>query len=219
MKTKTREYFEKELENILLIHFNAKFYFADVKYLNNPDTVEEMIVAGEYSTIKRIRIAFWRLGIIEIAKLFQKTQSQHYNLIDYIESLIIDYELYPWLHGINRDRLTEWLTILNSERIKKLRENISIQRNKFFAHTDRTPSKKLENSQMSFEDIQELIALTENIIFDLKEKVLRIHTNMEIPGLERAGNILEAFAALKEKKEAISKLEYEFKKENCKSGK
>lgn len=218
MKTRTREYFEIELQNILLIHFNAKYYFVDVKYLNNPETTKEMIAAGEYPYIKRIRIAFWRLGIIEIAKLFQKSKNQHYNLIDYLESLISGYDQYTWLHGTNKDRLINWLSTLESEKIKKLRGNIDIQRNQYFAHTDKSPSIKLENSQMSFENIEELIMLTENIIFELKAKVLRVHADMEIPCLERAGNILEAYVAFKEKREAEMKREWDdFEKENLKT--
>lgn len=34
MRTKSKEYFESELENILNIHFDAKYYFEDVKYEN-----------------------------------------------------------------------------------------------------------------------------------------------------------------------------------------
>lgn len=75
MEIRSKEYFEKELENILYIHFDAKYYFEDVKYLNNPDTTDEKIIASEHFIVRKIRIAFWRLGIIEIAKIVSKIQN------------------------------------------------------------------------------------------------------------------------------------------------
>lgn len=71
MIVKTKEFFESELERILNIHFDAKYYFKDVQYLNNPETTEERIAAVDNFIIRRIRVAFWRIGIIEIAKLFK----------------------------------------------------------------------------------------------------------------------------------------------------
>lgn len=209
METKTKEYFETELENILNIHFDAKYYLEDVKYLNNPESNEEKIAAVEYFIIKRIRIAFWRLGIIEIAKLFQKSRSQHYNLINFLEELILNYDQYAWIHDLPKNMLEEWIGILNSEKLLSLRERIRVQRNNYFAHTDKNPKIKLSNVQIEFEEINTLISLTESIIFQLKVYCFSTHSDFEITGLERAGNILLAFVALKEKKESEIKREWE----------
>lgn len=207
MEIRTKDYFEKELENILQIHFDAKYYFKDVKYLNKPETTEEAIVIVDNFIIRRIRFSFWRLGIIEIAKLFLKSRNQHYNLLDYIESLIFGYETYPWIQRIKRDKLEEWLKNLNSERIKSIRDKISVQRDNYFAHTDKNPHRKLSSVQLSFSDVDELIKLTESIIFELKVNCLSVHTDFEITGMERVGDILKAFAALKEKRESDLKQE------------
>lgn len=60
-----------------------------------------------------------------------------------------------------------------------------------------------------------MIKLTETIIFELKVNCLSVHTDFEITGLEKAGNILKAFVALKEKRESEMKREWdEFNKEN-----
>lgn len=207
MKIRSKDYFEKELENILYIHFDAKYYFEDVKYLNNPDTLEERIAANENFIVRRIRIAFWRLVIIEIAKLFQKSKSQHYNLLNYIEELINNYNNYSWIQDLPKNKLESWLELLNSNKIKNIRDKISVQRNKYFAHTDKNPDIKLENAQLSFDEIYELLSLTESIIFELKVNCLSTHTDFEITGMEKAGNILKSLAALKEKREAEIKRE------------
>jgi hypothetical protein len=214
MELSTKDYFEKELENILQIHFDAKYYFKDVKYLNNPETSGEGLAATENFIIRRIRVAFWRLGIIEIAKLFQKSRNQHYNLLDYIESIIFGYENYYWIQNIKKEKLEEWLTKLDSERIKTIRYKISVQRNNYFVHTDKKLHRELCSVQLSIDDIDELLKLTETIIFELKVNCLSVHTDFEVTGMEKAGNILNAFATLKEKRESEMKREWdEFNKE------
>lgn len=207
MEVKAREYFEKELENILDIHFEAKYYLEDVKYLCNPLTIEENIASIDNFIIKRIRIAFWRLCIIEIAKLFQKSNNQHYNLINFIDSLISGYDDYFWIQGIKKDKLEEWLIILNSPKILSIRIRINVQRNKYFAHTDKNPHESLESVQLSFDEVYDLLNLTESIIFELEANCLNISTDFEISGMENAGNILNAFAALKEQRESKMKQE------------
>lgn len=155
MEIRTKDYFEKELENILQIHFDAKYYFKDVKYLNNPETSGEGLAAVDNFIIRRICIAFWRLGIIEIAKLFLKSRNQHYNLLYYIESIIFGYENYSWIRNIKKEKLEEWQTKLNSERIKSIRDKISVQRNNYFAHTDKNPHRELSSVQLSFDDVDD----------------------------------------------------------------
>jgi hypothetical protein len=206
---KTKEFFGAELERILNIHFDAKYYFKDVQYLNNPETTEERKAAAENFIIRRIRVAFWRIGIIEMAKLFQKSRNQHYNLIDYIGDLNQNYIQYPWLLDLPQAKLNEWLTSLSSERIKSIRDRICIQRDNYFAHTDKNPSSELSENQISFEEINSLIDLTESIMFDIKYYCFDTHSDFEVTGLERAGDILLAFASLDEKRERINKQEWD----------
>lgn len=208
MKPKTKKFLETELENILLIHFDAKYYFEDVEYLSNPDTNEERIASNNVF-VRRIRKAFWRLGIIEIAKLFQKSKNQHYNLLNYLEELINNYENYTWIQNLPKKNLQDWQTKLNSKRIKNIRNNISIQRNKYFAHTNRNPSRKFENVLLEFIEITELLKLTELIIFEIKINCLSVHPDFEVTGMEKAGNILNAYVALREKKENEMKQEWD----------
>jgi hypothetical protein len=67
---------------------------------------------------------------------------------------------------------------------------------------------------LSIDDIDELLKLTETIIFELKVNCLSVHTDFEVTGMEKAGNILNAFATLKEKRESEMKREWdEFNKE------
>jgi hypothetical protein len=217
MIVKSKEFFESELERILNIHFDAKYYFRDVQYLNNPETPEEKEAFFENFFLRRLEKAFWRLGIIEIAKLFIKSNNHHYNLIDYISNLDTNYNIYKWLSDLPQDKLSEWLGLLNSQKIKSIRDRISIQRNKYFAHTDRSPKTTLNKAIISIEEINKLINLTESIMFDLKVYCFQTHSDFEVTGLERAGSILLAFNALKEKRQAkITKEWDEYVKERNK---
>lgn len=202
MKIRTKEYLEKVMGDILQIHFESKYYFKDVKYLNNPETSKEGIEAAENLIIRRIRFAFWKLCIIETAKLFQKSKNQHYNLIDFIETLISGYDVYSWIQSIKKETLEEWLKKLNSEKIMAIRDRVKVQRNKYFAHSDKNPDIKLSDIQIDFDEFNELLELTETILSGLKNHCFRIHVDFEVTGMEKAGNILNAFAALKEKRES-----------------
>ena len=175
--------------------------------LNNPGTTGEKIAAADNFIIKRIKVAFWRIGIIEIAKLFQRSKNQHYNLIDYIGNLYENYLQYTWLVDLPQAKLNEWLISLNYGSIKSIRDRVCVQRDNYFAHTDKNPSVELSEAQISFEEINSLIDLTESIMFDIKAYCFKTHSDFEVTGLERAGEILLAFGSLKEKRETIIKQE------------
>jgi len=187
---KSKEFFNNELETILFIHFDAKYYFRDVEYLTKPETSEEKVSSQNW-TIGRIKKAFWRLGIIEMAKLFQDSRNQHFNLIDYLENLLENYTEYDWINNLPKFKIQNWLEKLNSINFLSIRERISIQRDNYFAHTDRNPKQELTDSQITFEEINSLLNLTEEIIFKLNEFCLNTHIDLEIDGMEKAGNLLE----------------------------
>lgn len=209
MEKRTKEYFEKELEDILLIHFDAKYYLKDAQYLINPHTNEEKEAAINNSIVKRIINAFWQLGIIEIAKLFQKSKNQHYNLLNYLEELIANYNAYDWIKDLPKEKLENWLALLNSAKMAAIIKKVSTQRDNYFAHTDKNPETKFENIQLTFTEINELLKLTESIIYELEAYCLKVEMDLEISGMECAGNILEALIALKEKREVKMKKEWD----------
>lgn len=196
----TTKYLESELESILHIHFDAKYYFKDVQYLCNPETLEERSVSIQNIFIDRLKSAYWRLGIIEIAKLFLEKNNQHYNLIGFLKKLISNYDDLSWIKELPKNKIQHWLACLNNEEILIIREKISVQRDKYFAHTDRNPSKSIIDNQLTLPEINNLLEITEEIIFNLKLHCLNVHSDMEIDELEKAGSVLEAFIALNEKR-------------------
>jgi len=189
-ENKSKEFFEDELKTILFIHFDAKYYFKDVEYLNNPETLDELRVSKSLF-IRKLKIAFWRLGIIEISKLFLKSKNQHFNLIDYLDNLNNNYKNYDWVKELPKSQINNWLNKFNSHEILSIRKRIEIQRNKYFAHTDRNPKYELKNSTITFKEINKLIEFTEEIITKLKQHCLQTHIDLEIVGMEKSGNILE----------------------------
>jgi len=195
---KSKTFFAEELETITLIHFDAKYYFRDIQYILKPDTTEE-IVASENEFIQRLLRSFWRLGIIEISKLFLESTNQHYNLISYLKELIQNYNEYEWINGLQKTKLEEFLNLITSKEVSTTIEKIKIQRDKYFAHLDRNPKFKLKEKQILFEEIFKLLNITEEIISELSNKCLDAHWDFEVSGAEKAGRILEAYSALNEK--------------------
>lgn len=205
---KSKHYFELELEKITLIHFDAKYYFRDFQYILKPDTTEELI-ASDNEFIQRLLRSFWRLGIIEISKLFQESKNQHYNLISYLKELIENYSEYEWIKKLPREKLEEFLVLINSSETTKTLKKIKIQRDNFFAHLDRNPKSELKENQILLEEIFKLLNITEEMISELTNKCLDADWDFEISGTEKAGRLLEAFVALKEKRERKSKEDWD----------
>lgn len=199
LNRKPKEFFESELDRILNIHFDAKYYFMDIEYILNPSSIEEKIVSNSLF-IERLIHAFWRLGIIEISKLFQKSKNQHYNLIDYLEELIEFYDECEWIKNLSKNKLLDWLDLINSAEFKSIRNKIRIQRNNYYAHLDKNPEKDLKEVSIELVEINKLLKLTEDILYELNLSCLGIDCDFDVSGMEKAGYILEAFVALKEKK-------------------
>ncbi len=182
--------FKDNLEIITFIHFDAKYYFKDVEYLNNPETSQEALSTG-YPIIRKIRIAFWRLGIIEIAKLFQESNNQHYNLIQFLKNLNKNYEEYDWIKELPESQISQWLEKFNSNELLSIRNRISIQRDNYFAHSDKNPKIELKDSKITFEEINHTINFTEDIMTKLNNSCLQIHVDFNIDGVEKVGNLLK----------------------------
>ncbi len=194
---------EKELSNELVkiteIHVRAKIYLHDAHYLFFPPTGKEIDIADRTLLIWKIREAFWKLGIIEIAKLFQKSKNQNYNLLTFLDNLIDNYECYDWLQVFPIMEYKNWRSSINSPNISRIREEVSILRDNYFAHTDRNPKKITSEVYRIFEDLTLLINITEDIIFNLRSKCFLIYTDFDMSGLSEIESLIEAYIAMEEK--------------------
>lgn len=94
-----------ELESILNIYINAKIFFQDTEYFYQPDTEKEKKTADRNFFIRRTRIAAWRSTILEFCKLYQESKNENYNLIKFLNSLILDYESRGWKFESSRVRI------------------------------------------------------------------------------------------------------------------
>lgn len=70
VKMRSKVELKNEIEKMISIWYSAKTYFQDNKYLLNPDTKEEKIVAQNDLFIKRARYALGVMSVIQLNKLF-----------------------------------------------------------------------------------------------------------------------------------------------------
>ena len=114
-----------KIENIWHIYHFSRECYNVAKYFSNPSTSEEKNVYQKDNSISFIQHLFFRMSIIELAKLTVKSQSNHYNIDKFlrelketeIKELIKIWEEYTKKHG-------------------KLITTIRNLRNKFYAHSD-----------------------------------------------------------------------------------
>jgi len=183
---KSIEELNNKLETILLLYINAKVFYLDAYYLYNAETVEEKKVAHFNEFIYRSRIAIWRSAILDLSKLFIKSKNEHFNLIDFLKSLISDYEDNEWKHKFPKPDLNKWLGKIEEPEILKIRENLKTNRDKRIAHND----KGDEEIRMTFKELRPLLDIAEKLIHDLYSKFFDTEQEFEVKGSDKADNIL-----------------------------
>ena len=181
---------KQRIEQIIYIHLDSKYYYRDYKYLCQPDTKEEREVINN-SFISRIRTMFWKMAVIELNKLFQKSSNEHFNLIHILESLIEKYDTDIWIQEIDRSILLKWLNKLNNPDFTSIKSKLKKQRDEYIAHTDKNPSIPLKEIIITFEEFETLILFTEEIVKTLQEYYFNTLLDLNVPEMEKAGNILE----------------------------
>jgi len=183
--------FKEELDSILNIYVNAKLFFQDAEYLYNPDTEEEKKLANDNFFIRRTRIAAWRSTILELCKLFNESKNEHFNLLTFLNTFLLDYDKVDWKHNIPKDKIDSFVKKLNTHRIKSIRNNLKTLRDTGVAHTDKKNEKENEKIIVTFKELKELLNLTEIIIQELKHGYLDTHVDFLMPEGEKAGGVLK----------------------------
>ena len=155
-----KEELRKEIEKIWEILTYVKDCYSYSKYIRNPDTLKEKEYIAKSNDFKFMTHAFWRLTIIELAKLFSTNNETHkYNLNKFIDKLKPDGH-YRNLK-IDPSLVSRWSQKLieNSSSIQ-----IVLQlRNEVYAHTDNYPNLDYAND-ITYEDVEDLIDVISDIV-------------------------------------------------------
>lgn len=184
-----------DIWSIWKILTNCKENFLYSRYLHKPDTKEEVEYLGCSRHFKFLRHSLWRLSIIELHKLLNKSDRDFYNLFTFIKNL----ESNNYLgHNVPTEIITDWRNTLCSK--KGITKKILLLRNKLYAHTDPNLDKLLVD--ITFEEVQELITVVEKVIKGIYYNSFQSAISIETPVFERGRfDIIKILA--KEKNERI----------------
>jgi len=173
-KRKELEYRIEVMESILVYSYSL---------LKDSDRLLTTPIKGEYRVVKtsrflkKTRLAFYKLGIIELCKLFgQATYSNQFSF--YL--LKKDYDL-------EFKCIVSSLSILDEDNFKNKIKLLKELRNQHFAHTDtdiisvfnpdRKKRNKIHEIRFYINDAFYLIGIAEKIIIEINEKILGITKN------------------------------------------
>jgi hypothetical protein len=155
----TRLQLKQDIDIRWKITIFAKEAYKFSNYFVNPDTDCERNYILSNLHLNFIRLALWRLTVIELCKLFSDSDSQKYNLKKLLRK-IANNDKYKELNFDN-DTLKQYHKNLNEfddsiDEIKRLRD-------KFYAHTDVDPFEKIA-STLSLADCERLIVFAEELL-------------------------------------------------------
>ncbi|RNA61486.1 hypothetical protein D1631_05840 [Chryseobacterium nematophagum] len=158
----------KMLENASYIYTMANESFKFSKYFHTSNNEDEQKIIMRPS-IRFIQHTMWRTSIIELDKLFNHSNDQHFSFYKILNAIEKDREV---IFGENLDCneiLRNWRELLKTHKTqisqtKKLR-------NKIYAHTDTDRIDILKEIDLSYEHVEQLLSLSFILLKDINEKL------------------------------------------------
>ncbi len=196
-----KEELKTKITKIRHIMQAAKESFYYSYYLHKPDSEDENNYLNSSNHFRFLRIALWKLTVIELAKLFNKKDSQDkFNL----NKLLNNLKSSGHFRTLNFDqsKIASWEESLKSNDLI-IQEIINL-RNKVYSHTDRN-SETYINSDITFEQTELLIKLCEEIIVSIYAEVFDTHASMNFVYFNKSFKRITEILS-EEKKNRINKM-------------
>jgi len=151
-----------KLEKILHVFIFAQEAYLYTEYFHNPETQEELDLVTKSphnSNLSTIMHLMFRTVIIEVSKLYSRSENDKFQLERFIASLS------PSGHfgriGISTVHIRVWEKLLIDN--KTVIDNILLLRSKLYAHTD-NPMTNYSEIDISFKEIKTLLDIAEEIL-------------------------------------------------------
>jgi hypothetical protein len=187
---KTIKELHAQLRDIFNIIYRAISFYRDSYYLSNPDTDEERTIANSSSFIKKTRYAYWFITVIELCKLFGK-KNDHYSFYKLLNTLCNNLKSSEWNTSHKLQLIKSLQERINSNDISLIVNNLHGIRDQYYAHSDKSPEKSLEEYTPNFQEVEKLIELGKYILTSLANELCELQFGIEPPGKRRTSNILE----------------------------
>jgi hypothetical protein len=185
---------------------DAKECYSLSHYLHKPDSPEELDYINSSLQFRFIRSKSWEMTIIELAKLFISSNDHHFNLNHFINRLKSGKDFDDC--NISDGKITSWKKQLNAN--QALIDKLCIQRNKFYAHTDRNRGEH-PFPEISFPEVNVLIQLAESIVREIYSTVLAGEAEIENVAFEN-GKFPHIKILVDDKKRRLEEMKKAFQK-------
>lgn len=179
-----------KLEKILHVYIFAQEAYLYTEYFHNPQTKEELnLVTNSPHTnnLSTIMHLMFRTAIVEVSKLYSRSENDKYQLASFINSLS------PSGHfkkvGVSIEYIEMWKNVLVEN--KSLIDNILKIRSKLYAHTD-NPMKNYNDIDISFKEIKTLLDIAAQILTNIYLEIFDTELSIDSPTFDR-----ERFGILK----------------------
>lgn len=198
--TSKRNEFRGKLQKILQVYIFAQEAYLYTEYFHNPETIEELDLVKKSphsSSITTIMHLMFRTVVVEISKLYSRSDNDKFQLKKFIDSLS------PSGHfkkiGIATEDLEKWNKLLIDNKIAI--NNILILRSKVYAHTD-NPMTNYNEMDISFKEIKILLDIAAQILKYIYSEVFDTELSLDSPTFNRERfNILKLLAKAEKERE------------------
>lgn len=181
---------DSELENITKVFLYAKDTYLYAEYFHNPTTKEELDFVMNSAHSRNMRFilhVFYRTAVIELAKLYSKSNNDKFRLHRFINLFKVPNK-YSGL-GIEDNIIAGWEAEIDAH--SEIIESVRLLRNKIYAHTDLL-NNDYDNIDLSFKKIETLLILADNILKQIYLTVFNTGLDSRSPSFDR-----ERFGILK----------------------
>lgn len=174
MKSQTLEKLKvhtKEINDIMLL---AQSSFLIVDHLLRSDDALEREVINQNQFLKFSREIYWRTYVTELSKLFVNRSSDYFNLHSFIKKFKKGMEFE--VGKIDEHSIKIWEDNLHLE--KKKIDNLILQRDKLYSHTDKARSDV--KNELTFKDAKELLHVVQRIVSEIYIAVFGIFNDFNV---------------------------------------
>jgi hypothetical protein len=153
----------EELIEIRDIMFKAQTSFKIVDYIYRTRQGIEIEVISRSNYFQWSGSTNWRIYVTEMSKLFKKGRNDHFNIHQFISKFKEGGEYRTPL--IPDSSIQIWEDNLSLEKEKKLIENLVLQRDKVYSHTDK--ERKDIKNVFSFVDANEFLNIIKRMLSEI----------------------------------------------------
>jgi len=192
-----------KLEKILHVIIFAQEAYLYTEYFHNPETKEELDLVTKSphtSNLSTIMHLMFRTVIVEVSKLYSRSENDKFQLESFINSLSSSGHFRKI--DISAAHIEKWKKLLVDN--KPVIDNILTLRSKLYAHTD-NPMTSYNEIDISFKEIKTLLDIAAEILTNIYHDVFDTGLLTDSPTFDRERfGILKLLAkAEKERQEEI----------------